>query len=516
MLANARVLTEGVDVPALDGIAILDPKRSAIAIYQAQGRAIRLDHSKPHPADEITYTVLPVFVPAGEDVDDEAILNSSAFEPVWRELLAMRMFDERFAEWVDGFRLEKGKPGPSWKPTLPPMVETNLYEAFGEDFANAFVVKLVDMTTASFEEYFGATEQYIKEHGNALVPKKYETVNGLKLGDFVSNQRVLKIMGKLSPERADRLGNLLGWEWDVPEAWWKENYFLYRDYRAEKGILAVDRTVFRTVPIGKWAAKQRIAKRKGKLSAEKIDLLEAIDGWEWEAKDAAWQAGLLHAREVKDPAHVKQSYKSDDEYPTGAWIFAQRTRKRQGKLSAERIKLLEAIDGWEWERLTMTRWLTIHALYRDWSAENGHQLPRTLKLGSYNVGQWVNNQRAFYRRNKLSAEKIDLLKGIDGWEWEPKAKTFYTPEEDEIILQSTSLKELHRLLPNRSPDALNLRRSVLRAQHGLSAKVRPYSPEEDKIVRQEGVSLDELSRQLGRTVGSIRNRRYVLRGKRRR
>ena len=195
VLANAKVLTEGVDVPALDGIAILDPKRSAIAIYQAQGRAIRLDPGKPNPAEEIAYTVLPVFVPAGsDDVDDQAILNSSAFEPVWHELLAMRMFDERFAEWVDGFRLEKGKPGPSWKPTIPSMVEDNLYEVFGEDFANAFAVKLIKMTTAPWEEYFGAMEWYLAEKGTMSMPKHYVTPGGIDLERWQSAQREAKVM----------------------------------------------------------------------------------------------------------------------------------------------------------------------------------------------------------------------------------------------------------------------------------------------------------------------------------
>lgn len=63
VLANAKVLTEGVDVPALDS-AVLDPKRSPIAIYQSAGRSFRLDPDNP---DKIATIVLPVFVPADSD-----------------------------------------------------------------------------------------------------------------------------------------------------------------------------------------------------------------------------------------------------------------------------------------------------------------------------------------------------------------------------------------------------------------------------------------------------------------
>ena len=41
MLSNARCLGEGIDVPTLDGIVFIDPKRSQIGIVQAVGRAIR-------------------------------------------------------------------------------------------------------------------------------------------------------------------------------------------------------------------------------------------------------------------------------------------------------------------------------------------------------------------------------------------------------------------------------------------------------------------------------------------
>ena len=45
-LANARCLGEGVDVPALDGVVFIDPRRSEVDIVQAVGRAIRLADDK--------------------------------------------------------------------------------------------------------------------------------------------------------------------------------------------------------------------------------------------------------------------------------------------------------------------------------------------------------------------------------------------------------------------------------------------------------------------------------------
>jgi predicted helicase len=46
LLANARCLAEGVDVPTLDGVAFVDPRRSEVDIVQAVGRAIRKSEDK--------------------------------------------------------------------------------------------------------------------------------------------------------------------------------------------------------------------------------------------------------------------------------------------------------------------------------------------------------------------------------------------------------------------------------------------------------------------------------------
>ncbi|KIQ17441.1 hypothetical protein ASG56_06575 [Rhodococcus sp. Leaf7] len=57
VLANARWLAEGVDVPTLDGVAFIDPRGSEVDIVQAVGRAIRLAESKT-----VGTIVIPVFI----------------------------------------------------------------------------------------------------------------------------------------------------------------------------------------------------------------------------------------------------------------------------------------------------------------------------------------------------------------------------------------------------------------------------------------------------------------------
>ncbi len=89
VLTNARCLTEGVDVPALDAVLFLDPKQSEIDIVQAIGRVMRTSEGK-----ETGYIILPVLVKPGEDIGTS--ITSSEFDKVWKVLRALRAHDESF------------------------------------------------------------------------------------------------------------------------------------------------------------------------------------------------------------------------------------------------------------------------------------------------------------------------------------------------------------------------------------------------------------------------------------
>jgi predicted helicase len=121
IIGNFACLGEGVDVPALDGVAFIDPKQSQIAIVQAVGRAIR----KPDKSKAKTATVvIPVFV---EDHDDEeSALSSSSFKSVWAVLNALRAHDTRLGEELDQMRLKHRRQELGGKPRLPEKIEIDL------------------------------------------------------------------------------------------------------------------------------------------------------------------------------------------------------------------------------------------------------------------------------------------------------------------------------------------------------------------------------------------------------
>ena len=104
VISNARVLTEGVDVPALDAIVFLEPRKSKIDITQAVGRVMRRAADK-----EVGYIILPVVVPQGHRVTDDEVLNGSDFKAVWDVVRALRAHDERVDYWVNNIATAKSK-----------------------------------------------------------------------------------------------------------------------------------------------------------------------------------------------------------------------------------------------------------------------------------------------------------------------------------------------------------------------------------------------------------------------
>jgi predicted helicase len=95
ILTNARCLSEGVDVPALDAVMFLSPRKSVVDIIQSVGRVMR-----KAPGKKFGYIILPVGVPSGMS-PEEALRDNKRYAAVWEVLQALRAHDERFDAMVN-------------------------------------------------------------------------------------------------------------------------------------------------------------------------------------------------------------------------------------------------------------------------------------------------------------------------------------------------------------------------------------------------------------------------------
>ena len=95
ILSNVRCLGEGVDVPSLDAVIFMHPRKSQIDVVQAVGRVMRRAEGK-----KMGYIILPIGVPAGTDVET-ALRDNTKYQVVWQTLNALRSHDERLEAGIN-------------------------------------------------------------------------------------------------------------------------------------------------------------------------------------------------------------------------------------------------------------------------------------------------------------------------------------------------------------------------------------------------------------------------------
>ena len=104
ILTNARCLSEGVDVPTLDAVLFLSPRKSQVDVIQAVGRVMRRAEGK-----DFGYIILPVAVPVGM-APERALDDNKRFQVVWQVLKALRAHDERLDAAINSMELNGQGP----------------------------------------------------------------------------------------------------------------------------------------------------------------------------------------------------------------------------------------------------------------------------------------------------------------------------------------------------------------------------------------------------------------------
>jgi superfamily II DNA or RNA helicase len=433
ILANARCLSEGVDVPTLDGVVFVDPRRSQVDVVQAVGRAIRKADDKT-----VGTIVIPVFV--DEHTDPEHALDSSEFSTVWQIVKALRAHDEALAEELDELRRERGRRRASVG--RPAKIVLELPVSVGEAFANAFDARVVERSTSTWEHGLGAAIAYREEYGNLRVPQSFVTTDGFRLGSWIGSRRGQRKANTLSPARVAAL-DALGMIWEPHEANWGRAVADARAYREQHGNLHVPYGFvtddgFR---LGEWLGARRADRNRGWLSPKRIRELDAL-GMVWDSREANWERAIAAARayhEEHGHLRVPSNFVTEDGFQLGSWITVRRTPQR--RLSPERIAALDAL-GMVWDTATddWRRGLESAKTYRD---THGHlRVPASYVMDDgFPLGTWISNRRGERKRNKLPADHIAALDTLgmiwdareDRWQRGIKAAQRYRKEHGDLL-----------------------------------------------------------------------------------
>jgi len=155
LMTNARCLTEGVDLPAIDCVVFTDPKRSKVDIVQAAGRALRLS-----PGKKFGYILIPILISEDENATEAA--KDTAFEDIVATIRALATQDTRIVDYlraVSSGTIPRGKGSP-----VDGLTKLNvLTKVNEEDFNKSIQLKVWDRVAFGNWRSYEEAKEYIRK-----------------------------------------------------------------------------------------------------------------------------------------------------------------------------------------------------------------------------------------------------------------------------------------------------------------------------------------------------------------
>jgi len=425
ILTNAKCLSEGVDIPTLSGIGIINPKQSQIDIIQAVGRAIRKSREKTKGI-----IVIPLYISEEESLD-EAILLSN-FKKVWQIVLALKSQDDLLMDCINKMRVELGENGRinSVQDGLEKII-FDIPQRITSKFTQSIQTLLVKNSSEDWFQNYGQLKKFHESEGHSLIPRSLN----YSLAIWCVAQRKSYKEEKLSQEKINLLEKI-NFSWDPDDDRWNKNYKEIKKFYDDHGHSFI--SLNKSEPsLFYWTQTQRTLYKKNKLSKERIQLLEEIK-FIWNPSENQWYEIYYKLKEF----YIQNGYSFPSQHgehkQLGLWCNRQRQYFKKNKLSQKQISLLEEMN-FPWDPDDY-KWHLKFSELKQYYEKEGHSSP---KDNESNLGKWCSGQRRQYFKNKLSKQRIELLESIN-FKWD---LTEYIWKNNYEELKKFYEKEGHSLLP---------------------------------------------------------------------
>ncbi|WP_073818250.1 DEAD/DEAH box helicase [Kitasatospora sp. CB01950] len=378
ILCNSRLLTEGIDVAAVDAIVFADPKSSVIDIVQAVGRALRQSYRQ----GKVSWVVIPVYLPtpvvgddtatadpaevhdAGEAVKAEADaeIEASSFRTIWRVLRALAAHDARVVGRITELRAhrsqgaahtttttaaegEAAEAGEDEQPAVP--VESPIeWLRINARHHAAKILQTVKLRAfnpraVEWQRMHAVATAFHIEHGH-LDPT--DKTRHAELISWLARQRHLNGQHLLDAARVSEL-DALGMIWSKNANAWERGFAYAAAFHRRHGHLAIPATAkLDDYAVGAWMRRQRKAEN---LTADQVAKLDALDElWrlepDWNRSYRRLLAYLAAGGTLDGPAN-RTGLGDDPTFRPGAWLRKQAGARTDGKLTDHQAALLDAL-----------------------------------------------------------------------------------------------------------------------------------------------------------------------------
>ena len=417
LISNARCLTEGVDVPAVDMVAFLAPRRSLVDIVQATGRAMR----KSDRTNKTTgYVLVPLFLEqaAGESI--EVAIARGRFDEVWAVLQALQEHDEVLAHIIKGMRTNTGQAIGYDDQAFQDKVLINGPTLLLDALRKAITTRIVDVTVSdcedSWEEMFQQLSAFQKLHGHCRVPLNAEY---RVLWRWFYRQQFFP--NRLSDEQK-RMLESINFPW-TGEALLRQERDAEQARQLEARIASVRSFAERSGhcfisdgfndPAEVSAAWLRRAKQKDELTETQISALNDV-GFVWNSNEAMWMREMRELLAFKQKyGHLNVPWNWTENPALASWV--DQARKSKGGIYGYPFKdrkdrLIQRLDaiGFEWDL-----WESMYLGCVQYKNQNGFlcRFPR-ISRGERELFNWLETQHFRWGSGQLSNIEVQKLEQL--------------------------------------------------------------------------------------------------------
>lgn len=406
LISNARCLTEGIDVPAVDMVAFMSPRKSKVDIVQATGRAMR-----KAPGKSTGYVLLPVYLEQnqGESLDD-ALLRTD-FQDVWDVLQAMKEQDGTLSDIVTWMCEEQGRTKGYDDSRFRERVETIGPSISLDVLRRGITARCIERVGVSWDQYYGKLLAFKERFGHCNVPQ-WGWPEDPSLPRWASTQRQRRRNGLLLPSRIERLNNI-GFVWERHENSWEQGFTEMEKYGRRFGHFSVPMDWAEAPFLRKWINGQREAKRKQTLDPLRQARMDAI-GFVWnpplkEVWKKEWTEMYLKLRHYRDrfgDCDVPQNWSEDEKL--GRWVTWHRIARKRRGLKPDREQQLNEI-GFNWGSDKRDTWDASFSKLQEYCERHGDCRVPMRWPDDPQLGKWVSRMRMLNKGGKLNPKRRQAL-----------------------------------------------------------------------------------------------------------
>lgn len=317
VITNARCLTEGVDVPAVDMVAFFTPKKSDVDIIQATGRAMR-----NFPGKKIGYILIPVLIDEESEKNIEDIMLKADYQIVWDVLRKLQENDDSLNYTIQKLANSYGEHKDFEEKDSSGLFEKIDFVDIKIDSRN-FDIICVDKLGYTWDENFGKYKRYMNN------PEANKDVR-VEIKHWIEANRKAFKDKTLSRERYDQLRSV-GFDFIT---------ILPIDDKIKKLTNYINKHhVYPTSgPLGLFVRKVRNNKYAGITEEHKKQLNEINFPWKIDrGNDYKFSEFAKYVKENR-----KGNYFKIDESVYN-WILYMRDKNKEGSIDTKLIKKFEKL-----------------------------------------------------------------------------------------------------------------------------------------------------------------------------